>query len=91
MDRETAIELLLEHHEFPGPFVFRVIVDPPALGPVEAALSALLGADPIDRAEAWSRTRKYCSLRLTYTVQSPEEVLAGFAEMNGVEGVRVQL
>jgi hypothetical protein len=91
MDRQTAIELLEEHHDFPGAFMFRVIVEPAALVPVEEALTALLGNAPTERTEAWSRTRKYCSLRLTYTVRSAEEVLDGFARMDVIEGVRVQL
>ena len=91
MDRETAIELLEEHHDFPGAFVFRVIVDPVALQPVEEALTGVIGQKPTARNESWSRTRKYCSLRLTYTVQSADEVLDGYAQMDSIDGVRVQL
>ncbi|TNF29378.1 MAG: DUF493 domain-containing protein [Deltaproteobacteria bacterium] len=91
MDRETAIELLLQHHEFPGSFVFRVIVEPHALETVSDALTEVMGGAPTKRTEAWSRTRKYCSIRLTYTAQSPEDVLAGFARLGDIDGVRAQL
>lgn len=91
MDRATAIELLLEHHTFPGPFQFRVIVIPGARGAATDALSEVMGAEPVEITEAWSRTRKYCSLRLTYMAQRPEDVLDGFARMREIEGVRAQL
>ena len=91
MDREQAIELLNEQHSFPGPFLFRIIVVPDARVPVIEAMSAALGSSPVEVIENWSRTRKYCALRMMFEASSAERVLDGFASIQDIEGVRLQM
>ncbi|MCO4745682.1 MAG: DUF493 family protein [Proteobacteria bacterium] len=91
MERDQAIELLEEQHTFPGPFQFRFIVVPEAREPAILALSEVIGSSPDEVIESWSRTKKYCALRITFTVANAEKVLDGFACIGTIEGVRLQM
>ena len=91
MEHDQALALLEEHHTFPGPFHFRVIVEPEAVKRAEQAIAEVFASDAVAREERWSRTRKYCALHLTYRADTAEQVLKAFEVIGTVDGVRVQL
>lgn len=91
MEHDEAIALLEEHHTFPGPFQFRVIVEPDAVDRAEQAIASVFESGATAREERWSRTRKYCALHLTFQATDAEQVIRAFGVIGMVEGVRIQL
>lgn len=90
---QQALELLEKHHQFPGPYTFKVI----GFGgegfaeDVAAAAETVLG--PLDR-DACLRLRpssggKYLSVTLEVEPASAKQVLAIYAALRLVEGVVV--
>ena len=88
-DRERSLELLRAAHEFPGPYVFRVVIHPGKEPLVLGAMTdALTGTDPIsDVDKRASRNGRFLSLRVTASLEAAEEVLAIYAALKAVDGV----
>ncbi|MCA9569550.1 MAG: DUF493 domain-containing protein [Myxococcales bacterium] len=88
-DREAALELLRSQHEFPGLYIFRVVVLPVASAGVVSGVSAALGPDGhVRRVEEHpSRSGKYVSLRLHSHLPSPEVVLDVYEVIASLDGV----
>lgn len=96
MDRERrhrVLELLRSQHDFPGPFEFRVVVLPEAVGPTVSAVSAAIGGGDRmqDVRERASRHGTYRSLRIRARVDSAEGVLDVYEVLSGLQGVVTSL
>ena len=92
-DREAALELLRSQHVFPGPYVFRIVVHPPAAAGVVTGVGAALGGDGhVEKVvEAPSRSGKYVSLRLHSRLPSAEVVLDVYEVIARLDGVVMTL
>lgn len=92
-DREAALALLREQHRFPGPYVFRIVVLPTAVGPVVSAVGAALGAgsEVASVDERQSRTGRYTALHLHTELSSAEEVLDVYEVVARLDGVLMSL
>lgn len=87
--RERARALLAAHHEFPGPFEFRVVVRPvDRTAAVTAVVSAAGGGDVLLSLDERASARgSYVSLRITVRAASPEVVLDVYEGVRRVDGV----
>ena len=77
MEREASLELLRNHHAFPGPFEFRVVIRPPDRDTIVSAVVAA-GEGKVVVAEVTDRPSgkgTYVSLRIAAHVHSAETVL----------------
>jgi putative lipoic acid-binding regulatory protein len=72
MDRDAALELLRNHHEFPGPFEFRVVVRPGATTSTVSAMIAAAGSEAraVDVGERRSRQGNYVALHVKIHVEA---------------------
>lgn len=88
-DRERSLELLNAVHSFPGPFQFRVVVNPGAEDlVVKAMCDACSHEDPlVERREQPSSKGTYLSVRLTLNVAHADEVLSVYDVLRGRDGV----
>jgi len=85
-----ALKLLEEHHQFPGPYTFKVIgpwedgfvdaVKHAAVGVVQKASDCKLSTRP-------SSKGRYVSISLDVTMQDSAQVLAMYAALRQVDGV----
>ncbi len=88
MDRQETLELLRSQHDFPGPFDYRVVLDPDARGRVLLAAREALAQGSIDVVGSkTSRRGTYISLHLRAQVSSAEDVLRVYAALQGIDGV----
>lgn len=93
-DRRTSVlALLRSQHAFPGPFEFRVVVLPEAVGTtVSAVVAAAGGGDRmLDVRERVSRNGTYRALRIRAQVDTAEVVLDVYEVLRGLEGVVTSL
>lgn len=88
MDRDEALELLRSTHTFPGPYRFRVVAPPGARAALLAAVAGVVGEVEVDVVEQPSRTGAWISYRLQALLGSAEAVLAVYAAVREVDGVR---
>lgn len=89
---DEALKLLEEHHQFPGPFTFKVIglwedefvsaVKEAAVGLLEQASDCRLSTRPSSK---W----RYVSISLEVQVRDSAQVLAMYAALRQVDGVVV--
>ena len=90
-ERERAIKLLEETHEFPCDYHLTVIVmnDSTVVNEVKMAVEfgVAKGSDPVACDTNASRGAKYLSLRFTVPVQDADAVLALHARVRVVKGV----
>ena len=89
MERDRALALLESHHQFPGPFDFRVVVAP---ADKELTVSAMVaaagsGARMEQVGERFSSKGNYLALRVRIHVESAERVLDVYEVLNGLEHV----
>jgi len=89
MDRESLLQLM----SFPGTFTFRVVADSAGdlrarcVGAVEGALGR-----PVEGVEERpSGAGRYRAVRIRAVVQDPDEVLAAYAALGSVPGLRMLL
>ncbi len=92
-DREAALALLRSQHQFPGPYIFRVVVRPEASTGVVSGVGAAVGErGRIARVEErQSRGGKYISLHLHAELASAEVVLDVYEVIAGLDGVLMTL
>ncbi len=88
---ERMLELLRAQHEFPGPFMFKVIYRPGG-GMGATVVESVCAATGIPRPKEPPSTRQsgkgsFESMTLVLHVKSAEEVLDVYAVLNGIEGV----
>lgn len=89
MDREETLELLRSQHDFPGPFDYRIVLDPAAREPLLLAAREALPEGSFEVLGSKTSSRgTYISLHLRARVGSAEDVLRIYAALRGVEGVR---
>lgn len=88
-ERERSVELLNAVHAFPGPFLFRVVVNPGIEDALVAAMCDVVSHEEplVERSEQASRKGTYLSVRVTLTVARAEEVLDVYAAIRTIEGV----
>lgn len=77
MDRDAALALLREQHEFPGPFEFRVVVRPAQVTSTVSAMVAGAGAGAALEHVGQRESRKgtYVALQVRIRLRAPEAVL----------------
>lgn len=90
VERPSFIELLRTHHEFPGPYIFKVIGYPKD-GFIARVVLAVreelnLSIDPPYTLRQ-SSAGKYVALTLEPYMMSAEEVLAVYAKFQNIEGI----
>jgi putative lipoic acid-binding regulatory protein len=88
---DRMLDLLKSQHDFPGPFSFKVIYRASA-GMGATVVESVCHATGIPRPRDAPATRqsgggRFESMTLTLRVESPEEVLAVYSILNGIEGV----
>jgi len=88
--QDRALTLLRERHEFPGPFLFRVVILPRARAAVLDAVDAVLGSaeSVTDVGERASRHGTYLALHVSTSVERADTVLEVYAALRAVDGVR---
>jgi putative lipoic acid-binding regulatory protein len=90
-ERERAIKLLEETHEFPGEYHLSVIVmnDESVVDDVQMAVEFGRGpgAEPVKRQTTPSSGSKYLSLRFSVLVADADAVLALHARVRVIKGV----
>lgn len=90
-DRTTLLDRLRDVHEFPGPYVFKVIganSESFVTRVVQTAVNTLgRGADP-DVSTRESRKGNHLSVTLSVTVQDAESVLEVYAAFKHLDDVR---
>jgi len=93
MDREHTLALLRDHHHFPGPYRFRVVIEPGARGAVLSAMVASVGPNAVveEVNERASRTGKFVALRVLFHLEEPEQVLDVYAVLQEMDGVSAVL
>ncbi len=93
MDQKSATALLEQHHEFPGDFVFRVVVKPEVKATVVSVMMAATEgcAELVQVEEHPSKTGKYLSLRVSMRVESAQVVLDVYHSLKSVTGVLATL
>lgn len=92
-DREAALELLRSQHVFPGPYVFRIVVHPPAAAGIVSGVGAALGsAGHVHKVvEQASRSGRYVSLRMHCELASAETILEVYELLKKLDGVVMTL
>lgn len=93
MERDKALALLEDQHEFPGLFGFRVIVDTARRAEVVSAVQAVLGEEEhlVEVRERASRGGSFVSLHLQTRVGSASTVLDVYAVCREIEGVKLTM
>ena len=93
MNREEAIELLNDRHDFPGIFPLSLIVMPAYSQSIQEALSeACAPRMTLQSAEEVpSKHGNYLALRLKFWVESAEDVLRLYALVRPLDGVKMAL
>lgn len=93
MNREDAIELLNDRHEFPGIFPLSLIIVPEHSMSIQEAISkACEPAMTIQSAETVpSKHGNYLALRLKLWVETAEDVLHLYEVVGDLEGVKMAL
>lgn len=93
MERDKALALLEDQHEFPGVFGFRVIVDVARRTEVVTAVQAVLGEEEHleDVRERASRGGNFVSLHLQAHVRHATTVLEVYEVCRAIEGVRMTI
>jgi putative lipoic acid-binding regulatory protein len=89
MDRDAALALLESQHQFPGSFLFRVVVLP---AKKELTVSAMLAAAGDDArveevGERLSSKGNYLAIRVRIHLESAERVLDVYEVLNSLEHV----
>jgi putative lipoic acid-binding regulatory protein len=87
-----ALKLLEEHHQFPGPYTFKVIglwEDEFVSAVKEAAATVLEKGDDCKLSTRPSSKGRYVSISLDTTMRDSAQVLAMYAALRQVEGVVV--
>jgi putative lipoic acid-binding regulatory protein len=86
----TFIELLRTNHEFPGPYIFKVIGRPDRAFVARVMLAVReelnIDADPPFTMRQ-SSGGKYVALTLEPYIMAAEEVVAVYAALQGIEGI----
>ena len=93
-DRQTSLAVLRQVHEFPGPYVFKVIGEntPDFVARVVQAAVVILGPRSLpDVSIRHSSGGKHQSVTLTVRVKSAEGVLEIYELLGAVAGVRFLL
>lgn len=93
MEREDALELLRDQHDFPGVFKFRVVVRPESVGSVLSAITTAAGEKSTVREvqQRVSRKGNYIALHVDIHLPSAETVLEVYAILQGLDGVLTAL
>lgn len=91
MDREAALQLLQDNHEFPGIFEFRLVVRPEHKAQTVSAIAAAAPGDVARVDERVSRKGTYVALHIAVQVQAAEDVLEIYKVIGGLEHVITQL
>jgi len=93
MDRDTALALLRDQHEFPGAFEFRVVVPPAQKELTVSAMVAAAGEGALVQhvGERFSRTGKYVALQVRIHVSSAEHVLEVYEVIKSLNYVYASL
>ena len=93
MEREAALELLRSQHEFPGLFLFRVVVRPEVTDAVIGAMTAAAGSE--GRVHEVTKRRsskgKYVALHVDIDLPRAEVVLDVYTALHGMDGVMTAL
>ena len=92
-DQESALELLKSQHDFPGPFIFRIVVLPEHSASIVSAVACIVqqsgSIEKVDERE--SRTGRFMSIHFHCQMDSAESVLEVYAVITGLEGVVMSL
>jgi putative lipoic acid-binding regulatory protein len=93
MEREAALELLRSQHEFPGLFLFRVVVRPEVTDAVLGAMTAAAGVDGRVHEVNQRRSSKgtYVALHVNMKLLRAEVVLDVYGVLHGMDGVMTAL
>jgi putative lipoic acid-binding regulatory protein len=91
MEREQALELLNDAHNFPGPFLFRAVVGAGHRATVVSALSAIAGLEVVGVDERLSRNGNWTSVHTRVQAESAEVVLDAFAILHALDEVKMVL
>jgi hypothetical protein len=83
------MELLEEHHQFPGEYMFKIIgfAGEGFGSEVSAAAARVLGQESVEASFRPSRRGRYLAVTLETRVESAQQVLEVYAELRRVEGV----
>lgn len=90
MKNMPSIQLLEERHNFPGPYIFKVIggVEDGFVGRAVVAVREALGADSDPKFELrQTRSGRHVSITLEPEVESAEQVLEVYQSLSGLDGV----
>ena len=89
-ERASARDLLEAQHDFPGPFEFRLVVQPEARASVVTAIAAVVAAvGTVSQRE--SKKGTYLSIRVEAQVDSADQVLDVWEVLKGLDGVIMSL
>lgn len=94
MDRLPAIELIESVHEFPGPYIIKVIgaAEPTFVARIIAAVRDELKANVDPRASAfYTASGRHVSITLEPIVKSAEQVLDLYRRIRDTQGVMLLL
>ena len=91
--RSSALDLLRAQHTFPGPYVFRLVIEPGAAPSIVSAVSAAMRhTGRMSKVEEKpSRQGRFVSLRLHVEVHRAEGVLDVYEVVSGLDGVVMSL
>jgi hypothetical protein len=83
------MELLREHHDFPGEYMFKVIgfAGEGFQDQVRAAASEVLGGESVRVSSRPSSQGRYLAVTLEAWVESADQVLEVYAALREVQGV----
>lgn len=93
MDRDQALELLRDTHQFPGVHIFKIIgvADDDFADRVIAAVASVVVVDPSDCSTRRTPAGRHIAVTLEPTVSSAEQVLEVYAALREVQGVVLTL
>jgi putative lipoic acid-binding regulatory protein len=83
MERDRALALLRNTHEFPGPYELRVVIHPHGRTTVLSLVAAVGSVSVHGVDEKASAQGRYVSLRIGLTVSDAEDVLAVYEVLRG--------
>ena len=88
-ERDRALALLRDQHDFPGGFSFRVVVHPPNRSTVLSAVAAAVDGrgSVVDVSERASRNGTYVALHIQVHIDDAEVVLDVYEVLRGVDGI----
>jgi putative lipoic acid-binding regulatory protein len=89
-EEKPSLEELIE---FPATFTFRAVADtsPDIIDLCEQAVSNALGRKVMQTASNPSKNGRFCSVRVTATVISADEIRAAYAAIHALDGIRMML